>query len=135
MPTFHQHARKVVNASVPISVRHTELIFCLSKLAALTYAGSVKDGDYTTFCRVQRGHLNRRFGFDDTVPPNPEQLIAALAFAYAEYHRLRHIEQIIYRRRVAQKMFGRRFATPQERNRANNLWQQAVARFLDNLGQ
>ena len=133
MPTFHQHARKVVNPSVPISVRHTELIFCLLKLARLSRSGSERETDEAAFCLAQRQQFNQRFGFDDMMPPRSEQLVTALAFAYAEYHKLRHVEQVIYRRRVAQKMLGRRHSTPEERRRADASWQKAVKRFLSNL--
>jgi len=133
MPTFHQHTRRVIDPIIAISVRHTELVFCLRKLAEASYFGSVKDGDYKAFCRAQRYHFNRRFGFDDTVPPRPEQLVKALAFAYAEYNKLRRVQQVIYRRRVGQKMLGRRFASKKEWAYATVLWREAVEQYLDNL--
>ena len=133
MPTFHQHARKAVNPGVGISVRHTELIFCLLKLARLARSGDRSKMDFETFCRTQRSHFNRRFGFDDTSPPRPAQIVECVAFASAEYNKLRQVQHVIYRRRVSQKVRGRRSASKKEWAYSTVLWWEAVALFTENL--
>jgi hypothetical protein len=53
--------------------------------------------------------------------------------AQAEYNKLRHVQQIIYRRRVSQKMQGRRQTTRKDQQEWDALWQQAVKRYEERL--
>ena len=133
MPTFHQHARKAVNPSIVTSVRHTELVFCLLKLARLSRSGDRSKLDDKTFCQVQRRQFNKHFGFDDVSPPRPEQIVECVSFASAEYNKLRQVQRTIYRRRVAHKMLGRRSASKKEKAYSTVLWWEAVALLTENL--
>lgn len=99
----------------------------------MTFRGTIVDGDYSAFCRTQRNLFNRRFGLDG--PLSAERLTEAVGFATAEYHKLRQVERVVYRRRVSQKLRGRRTASRVERAAEAALWQSALARYRESLEQ
>lgn len=109
--SFNHFARKVMNPDLPIGVRYSALHSCILRLVWMTgesFAGS-------------RDRLNSQFGFRRR-NPTESQLLATLAAVERERNLILQQLRAYERRRIREKMLGRRTIPKDEQKALRRLY-------------